>query len=99
MKRSTYAALLKLFFLVLIIDAVLMLILAGLVLNAFVERLGFTPELITWVAGYISFMIVSSIVLVVLVVLSVRMRIKDAQRSEEAQRRRREMTLKRRAGL
>ncbi|HLH61382.1 MAG TPA: hypothetical protein VKV20_06810 [Ktedonobacteraceae bacterium] len=99
MRKIHRSTLTKLFFLVLIIDAVLVLILAGLVLNAFVARTGLTPELIAWVAGYISFMIVSSIVLFVLVIVTVSIRMKDAQHYEEIQRRRREMDLKRRADL
>lgn len=96
MKRTNHSALSRLFFVMLAIDAGLVSILVGLVLNALVENIGLTPALIAWVAAYLSFMIVFSGVLFVLVVVTVTIRVKDAQRSKEMLRRRREMELKRR---
>jgi hypothetical protein len=92
-KRATHSALFKLFLLVLTIDAVLFLILAGFVLNALVNEQGFTPELITWVAAYVSFMLVFSIVMLALVVLTVAIRVKDAGHYHEVQRQKRERQL------
>jgi hypothetical protein len=94
-KRTTHSALFKLFFLVLTIDAVLFLILVGFVLNALVNQQGFTPALITWVAAYVSFMVVFSVVMLALVVLTVTIRMKDAQRYKDVLRRQREVELKR----
>ncbi len=96
MKRTTHSPLQKLFFVVLIIDIVLILILAGIVLNALVNGIGLTSALLFWVAAYISFMVVFSIALFVIVIVAVNIRMKDAQRYKELQRRRREMELKRR---
>jgi hypothetical protein len=94
-KRTTHSALFKLFFLVLTIDAVLFLILAGFVLNALVNQQGFTPALITWVAAYVSFMLVFSTIMFALVIVTVTIRMKDAQLYKQVLRRRREMELKR----
>ena len=95
MKRTTHSVLFKLFLLVLAIDGVLFSILVGLVLNALVNEQGFTPELITWVAAYVSFMLVFSTIMFVLVIVTVSIRMKDAQLYKRVLRRRREMELKR----
>ncbi len=91
-----HPALVKLFFVVLGIDAVLFTILAGLVLNALVERIGLTPGLLFWVAAYVSFTAVFSLVLFILVIVTVSIRMKDAQRYKELQRRKREREIRRR---
>jgi hypothetical protein len=95
LKRTTHSTLFKLFLLVLTIDAVLFLILVGFVLNALVNEQGFTPALITWVAAYVSFMLVFSTIMFVFVVVAVSIRMKDAQRYKQVLRRRQEMELKR----
>lgn len=95
MKRTTHSVLFKLFLLVLTIDAVLVLILVGFVLNALVNEQGFTPALITWVAAYVSFMLAFSTIMFVLVIVTVTIRMKDAQLYKQVLRRRRQMELKR----
>jgi hypothetical protein len=95
MNRLSNPVLFKLFLVMLAIDAVLFSILAGIVLNALVNAIGFTPELVTWIAIYVSAMVIFTIILFVLVVVTVTIRVKDAQHYYQVQRRRREMELKR----
>jgi hypothetical protein len=98
MNRFNSSVIFKLFLLVLSIDAVLFTILVGLVLSAVVDKVGLTPELITWVAIYVSFMVVFSVVMLALVVLTVSIRVKDARHYSEVRRQKqvRQLELKRR---
>src|SRR5579864_5242379 len=76
MNRLSNPVLFKLFLVILAIDAVLFSILAGIVLNALVNAIGFTPELVTWIAIYVSAMVIFTIILFVLVIVTVTIRVK-----------------------
>ena len=95
MNRLSNSVLFKLFLVMLAIDAVLFLILAGIVLNALENAIGLTPELVTWIAIYLSAMVIFTIILFVLVIVTVTIRVKDARHYYQVQRSRREMELKR----